>query len=96
MSTMQERLERICRQLEGLLVERERLQQEISRLRSRLAEMESAHELLQKENESLQETNKMLKLAKVLKPEGSDRKEIKLKINELVREIDRCIDILST
>jgi len=61
-----------------------------------LAEMESAHELLQRDNETLQETNKMLKLAKVLKPEGSDRKEIKLKINELVREIDRCIDILNT
>ena len=93
---MQERLERICRQLEGLLVEREHLQQEITRLRTQLAEMESANELLQKENETLYETNKMLKLAKVLKPESSDRKDIKLKINELVREIDRCIDILST
>jgi hypothetical protein len=93
---MQERLERICRQLEGLLVERERLHQEIDRLRSRLAETESAHKTLEMEYNSLQETNKMLKLAKVLQPEGSDRKEIKLKINELVREIDRCIDILST
>ena len=96
MNNMQERLERICRQLEGLLVEREHLQQEITRLRTQLAEMESANELLQKENETLYETNKMLKLAKVLKPESSDRKDIKLKINELVREIDRCIDILST
>jgi chromosome segregation ATPase len=95
MENMLERLERIRRQVEGLLAERARLQRELDQARQRIWELEQALDLSKNERFELEETNKMLKLAKVLKPESSDKKAMKLKINELVREIDRCIDILS-
>jgi len=49
--------------------------------------------LMQKVNE-LEEKLKTLKLAKSLNKEEK-RTEVKLKINELVREIDHCIGLLN-
>jgi hypothetical protein len=43
----------------------------------------------------LTEQNKLIKLAKNLTPEDSDTEEMKNKVNELIREIDRCIDLLN-
>jgi hypothetical protein len=43
----------------------------------------------------LTEQNKLIKLAKNLAPEDSDTEELKNKVNELIREIDRCIDLLN-
>ena len=95
MEQLQERLERIGRQIEGLLAERGRLQRELEQARQRIWELEAQAEQHQEERNRQEESIKLLKLAKVLQPEGVDRKDIKLKINELVREIDRCIDMLN-
>ena len=43
----------------------------------------------------LEEKNKLLKLAKTLETKEGNV-EAKLKINELVREIDKCIGLLNT
>jgi hypothetical protein len=43
----------------------------------------------------LTEQNKLIKLAKNFPATGTDHFEMKIKINELVREIDRCIDLLN-
>jgi len=45
--------------------------------------------------ESLEERNKILKLADGIQLSGGDVHEIKLKINEYIREIDECIRLLS-
>jgi chromosome segregation ATPase len=45
--------------------------------------------------ESLEETNKQATLAETFLGTGGDKTSLKLKINELVREIDRCIALLS-
>jgi chromosome segregation ATPase len=95
MEQLQERLERIGRQIEGLLAERGRLQRELEQARQRIWDLEAQAEQFQEERNRQEESIKMLKLAKVLQPEGIDRKDIKLKVNELVREIDRCIDMLN-
>ncbi len=95
MEQLQERLERIGRQIEGLLAERGRLQRELEQARQRIWDLETQAEQFQEERNRQEESIKMLKLAKVLQPEGIDRKDIKLKVNELVREIDRCIDMLN-
>lgn len=43
----------------------------------------------------LEERNKVLKLAKSLSSAGGKNTEVKLKINELVREIDKCIALVN-
>lgn len=51
---------------------------------------------LKEEIVKLQEQIKLLKLAKQLDGEGGDKtKEVKLMINEMLREIDKCIALMN-
>ena len=51
---------------------------------------------MQNEINQLQEQVKLLKLAKQLEGDSvQDTKEVKLKINEMVREIDKCIALMN-
>jgi hypothetical protein len=43
----------------------------------------------------LTEQNKLIKLAKEMSSEKGGNHELKIKINELIRDIDRCIDLLN-
>jgi len=43
----------------------------------------------------LKEQNKLIKLAKEMSEESTDNHDLKIKINELIRDIDRCIDLLN-
>ena len=43
----------------------------------------------------LKEENKMIKLAKEMSSTNTDVHDLKIKINELVRDIDKCIDLLN-
>lgn len=45
--------------------------------------------------EDLEEQNKRIKLARSLQESGETSLEVKLKINEMVREIDKCIAYLN-
>jgi predicted nucleic acid-binding Zn-ribbon protein len=49
----------------------------------------------QEEIEALNTKNKMLKVAGALSGDGAEQSEAKQKINELVREIDKCIALLN-
>lgn len=64
---------------EQMLIELEQERKELK------IQLESAH----KKVEELEEKNKILRIAKGSQ-EGGNR-EIKLKINEIVREVDKCI-----
>lgn len=44
----------------------------------------------------LQEANKLVKLAESISGSNQNTHEIKLKINEYIREIDRCISLLNS
>ena len=46
-------------------------------------------------NAELKDENKLIKLAKEMSMSGSDVHDLKIKINELVKDIDRCIDLLN-
>jgi chromosome segregation ATPase len=62
------------------------------RLEEQQKEMKAMTEMLaqkEMEMEELKEKNKILRIAGGAK--GEDKREIKLKINEMVREIDKCI-----
>ena len=43
----------------------------------------------------LQEQNKVVKIAKAVTEDDDDRKEQRKRLNELVREIDKCIALLN-
>ena len=64
-------------------------------LSSELASLNSNAIAKQAEIETLNEKYKVLKMAKSLEGASSKNKEVKLKINEMVREIDKCIALLN-
>ena len=75
---------------------------QIRQLKIRISELEE--ENLLKENtleiqkntiNDLKEQNKLIKLAKEMSEESTDNHDLKIKINELIRDIDRCIDLLN-
>ncbi len=66
------------------------------KMASQLKKLDEEKTNLQNEINQLQEQVKLLKLAKQLEGESvKDTKEVKLKINEMVREIDKCIALMN-
>lgn len=76
--------EKILHLLEARQTENERLKDSISRLKIRVEELESA-------NQSLENQYKSLKIAKTVSGDSEKNLALKLRINELVREVDKCI-----
>jgi uncharacterized protein YlxW (UPF0749 family) len=55
-------------------------------------EIEKIKQELNEKNQQVSELNNKIKLLKIVKSvDGESTKEVKLKINEMVREIDKCI-----
>lgn len=73
----------------------ERVKQENEMLSLQKVELEN--KLNQKEQviSELEERCSRLKLAKALNADGSDLHDAKIKVNRIVREIDRCIALLN-
>ena len=66
------------------------------KLKSQIEQFEEEKIHLKEEIVNLQEQFKLLKLAKQLGGEGVDKtKEVKLMINEMLREIDKCIALMN-
>ena len=66
------------------------------KMASQLKKLDEEKRNLQNEINQLQEQIKLLKLAKQLEGDSvKDTKEVKLKINEMVREIDKCIALMN-
>lgn len=95
MEGLEHRLTVIRLKVERLLEENRQLQVENALLKTRTEELEKTMELQKNTIGELTERNKMIKLAKNLSLSGSDSFDVKIKINELIREIDRCIDLLN-
>ena len=82
------KLERVDQYLGKLKLENEQLERRNSELQRMLDE--------EKRNaETLQNDYNRLKLAKTLVSTTSDKAEMKFRVNELVREIDKCIALLN-
>jgi len=62
---------------------------EINRLKMELDKLKGTSTTQEEEIEKLMEKNKILRIAGGAK--DGDSREIKLKINEIVREVDKCI-----
>lgn len=89
-------VEEVYQKVQKIVSERNALEENIISLQERVAELELD---LQQEKSSLEELEqkyKVLKLAKSLDGEKTESgKDLKLKINEMVREIDKCIALLN-
>ena len=95
MQNLTGRLSEIRIKVENLLQENRLLKNENESMRDRIEGLERTVELKKNTLSELTEQNKLIKLAKNLTPEDSDTEEMKNKVNELIREIDRCIDLLN-
>ncbi|MDG1098476.1 MAG: hypothetical protein P8O20_03745 [Bacteroidia bacterium] len=95
MQNLQSRLNLIKQKVEMLMAERIRLQGDLDNANNRIDVLEN--ELNQQKSDAimLKEQNKMIKLAKNLSKEGKDTFDVKIKINQVLKEIDKCIDILN-
>ncbi len=71
-----------------VLVENQGLKEEITKLLTEIEELEKENDLLSKKYESL-------KLAKTIAASSSDAHDAKVKLNRIVREIDKCISLLN-
>ena len=78
-----------------LQTEKEEVEEEVGCMEQKVAELLQTIENQQGEIKNLEETNKQIKLAQALVFSSKDKTATKLKINELVREIDKCIALLS-
>ena len=95
MEALEHRLSLIKSKVEKLLAENEQLKLENFRLNSERSELDKTIDLQKNTIVEVMESNKMIKLAKNLSLSGSDGFDVKIKINKMVKEIDRCIDLLN-
>ena len=91
----QQRLSRIRTKVEEVVEENVSLKRENIVLLEELEGLKKTIALQKNALAELKEENKLIKLAKEMSMSGSDVHDLKIKINELVRDIDRCIDLLN-
>lgn len=96
MSTSLEAIYLLEDKLKDLLYRYEFLKEENQILLKNYAKL---HHILQEKTQELkikQEEYSLLKIAKTIEGSRENTKETKQKINTLVREIDKCIDLLNS
>jgi chromosome segregation ATPase len=71
------------------------LKEQNIQLETKVSELKNTLEQQKSEIENFNKKVKMLKMAKSLGGDSEKNTEMKLKINELVREIDKCISLLN-
>tara|TARA_B100001113_G_C20535514_1_gene373624 strand:+ start:121 stop:414 length:294 start_codon:yes stop_codon:yes gene_type:complete len=82
--------------VENLQKKKESVDLKNTQLEKELAQIKDDKKNLLNEIESLNEKIKMLKLAKKIEGSGDEKnKDLKLMINEMVREIDKCIALIN-
>ncbi|MCH2215498.1 MAG: hypothetical protein MK086_10035 [Flavobacteriales bacterium] len=72
-----------------------KLNEEINTLKEKFSSLEAELKEVKSHYQSLEKENSRLKLAKSLVSTSSDKAEMKFKVNEMVREIDKCIALLN-
>lgn len=87
-TSLQSKVEKLIIQHKKAIEDTEQLKEENRFLRKKLSENKV-------QITELEERNKVLKLAKTLSINSEKSTDLKLKINELVREIDKCIALVN-
>lgn len=94
MNTTAQQLQRIQNKLQQLLKQYTALQKENNRLSE---EMESAHKKITAYQKNADELKQQVSILKMSSGEmnGADKKELEKRINGYLKEIDRCIAMIS-
>jgi cell division septum initiation protein DivIVA len=87
--------DRIKQKVQVLVVAYERAKQENEQLKAQKAELEKQLKAKEQAYVELEARYSRLKLAKALKVSEADAHEAKIKVNRIVREIDKCIAFLN-
>jgi outer membrane murein-binding lipoprotein Lpp len=95
MSKVNEVVDRLSAKVEKLISLQSKLASENKGLRDDIDLLKKEAELLNTKLKKLEEKNKIIKIAKSLKDANEGSTDMKLKINELVREIDKNIALLN-
>jgi hypothetical protein len=92
--TIDQQFTTLTEKLQVLLKQQQRMHKENERLRGELAEAARREQECHQRMEQLEQQITILKLGNAALPE-QDRKEFEKKINQYIREIDKCIAFLS-
>lgn len=95
MTQLQERLESILGKVDTLHEKLSLAEAEIAVLKRDLKQSRETVGLQKNTIRSLEEKNKLVKIAEAVALSKEDKRTVKLKINEFIREIDKCIATLS-
>lgn len=90
-------IQRLHNKLELLLSNYQQIKEELNTSSQKVDELSKKLEVQNETIQQLNEKNKVLKLSSSIQGDGDqgDNKAAKQKINELVREIDKCIALLN-
>jgi len=95
MSGLTEIVDSLESKLQKLAQKLERLQQQNQELEHGISRSATAMKRQEEEITALKQQNESLKMANALLGSDDNKRETKLKINSLIREIDHCIAQLS-
>lgn len=84
----------IRQNLERLIRQNKQLTADNSDLREKMQLLQTQKQGLQQQLEVLESQKKILKIAKGLDNDPKAKQEAKLKVNEFIKEIDKCIALL--
>ena len=87
-NSIEEKLHKFIAKYKQLYEEKQKIEQEYNKLSDKLDGYEN-------EMTSLQEKVRLMKISKSVDTSQEDAKSTKLKINEYIREIDKCIALLN-
>ncbi|MCF8463472.1 MAG: hypothetical protein K9G41_01420 [Flavobacteriales bacterium] len=87
-SSLAGRVEKLAKAHAQLQAENEQLKQKNGGLEQMISEQKNVLSRLEEEN-------KVVKIAKAVTDDDDDRKEQRKRLNELVREVDKCIALLN-
>lgn len=89
-------INKIKKKIEKLIHLHSTLKADFEKMKGKYSELEKNVEQYKSTIKNLEDRNQLLKLSKSIKETNENPLTIKNKINELVREIDKCIAQLNT
>ena len=92
---MKATIDRLHNKLESLVANYHHLKEELNASNQKVDVLSKQLDEQNQTIQQLNEKNKVLKLSSSIQGEQGDNKAAKQKINELVREIDKCIALLN-
>ncbi|NUM32274.1 MAG: hypothetical protein HUU47_08120 [Bacteroidetes bacterium] len=95
MSETEEIFQRIKHKIEQLVLRNKELQNQNKDFEKKIHDLEKTIEIQRETIKDIEEKNKLLKIANKITEDDTQKKELKLKINEFIREIDKSIALLN-